>query len=292
MTNGLAVASGRVTSRGPARSRTIGLVAFLFGTAAADELPGLALVRLLGDLGIGEVAARGLLARMRHDGQIRAVRHGREVGYRLDGPLAAAFRRLRSPSPPPAWDGHFHALLHHVPEEHRGYRDRLRRMATFAGYGVMQPGVLVAVRDPSAAVAPVLADAPAGCRIHHATLAVDTADAARIAIDAWDLDDLATRLREHVSTMSAALAQEGRPPTSAAALRRFVELRNAPLVDLVADPGLPVALLPPDWPGGELARLMGQVQDRYGSVAAQYVRGVLAEVRRRPAGSGAPGPGP
>lgn len=290
MTNGLAVASETVTSRKPGRSRTIGLVPFLFGTAAVDELPALALVRLLGDLGTSEVAARGLLARMRRDGQIRAVRHGREVGYCLDGPFAAAFRRLRSPRPPPAWAGHFHALLHHIPEEHRGYRDRLRRMATFAGYGVMQPGVLVAVRDPSAAIAPVLDDAPAGCRLHHATLALDQADAARIAVDAWDLDDLAARLRDHVATLTAALARGERPPTSAAALRRFVELRNAPLVDLVADPVLPAVLLPPDWPGTELASAMARVQDRYGPPAVEYVRSVLSPTPM-PAGNAARAPG-
>ena len=254
----------------------MGLVAFLFGAAAVDELPGLVLVRLLGDLGISEVAARGLLARMRRDGQIRAIRHGREVGYRLHGPFAAAFQRLRSPKPHPTWDGHFRALLHHIPEEHRGYRDRLRRTATFAGYGVLQPGVLVAVRDLSAAIEPVVAEAPAGCRLHHGSLAVDPADAVRIAVRSWDLDDLATRLRGHVASMTAALTRDEGPTSSARALRRFVELSNAPLVDMVGDPGLPAVLLPSGWPGGELATAMGQVQDRYAPPAQAYVRSVLA----------------
>lgn len=95
----LTVVSDKVTSGRSGRSWTVGLVASLFGTSGVDELPGLALVRLLGDLGTGEAAARGLLARMRRDGQLRAVRHGRQVGYRLHGAFAAAFERLREPPP-------------------------------------------------------------------------------------------------------------------------------------------------------------------------------------------------
>lgn len=52
-------------------------------------------------------------------------------------------------------------------------------------------------------------------------------------------------------------------------------VRNAPLVDMVGDPGVPAALLPPGWPGAELAVAMGRVQDRYGPVAQAYVRAVL-----------------
>src|ERR1700724_1940712 len=80
----------------PQRSQTVALVPFLFGVTGTDELAGVALTRLLGDLGIGAAAARQQLARMRRDGQLSASRRGRGVDYRLAGPFAATFRRLRA----------------------------------------------------------------------------------------------------------------------------------------------------------------------------------------------------
>src|SRR4030081_307825 len=48
----------------PQRSQTVALVPFLFGVTGADERAGVALARLLGDLGMGAAAARQQLARM------------------------------------------------------------------------------------------------------------------------------------------------------------------------------------------------------------------------------------
>jgi len=42
----------------PQRSQTVALVPFLFGVTGTDELAGVALTRLLGDLGMGAAAAR------------------------------------------------------------------------------------------------------------------------------------------------------------------------------------------------------------------------------------------
>src|SRR5579862_1935978 len=61
----------------PQRSQTVALVPFLFGVTGTDELAGVALTRLLGDLGMGAAAARKQLARMCRDGQLSASRRGR-----------------------------------------------------------------------------------------------------------------------------------------------------------------------------------------------------------------------
>ena len=74
----------------PQRSQTVALVPFLFGVTGTDELAGVALTRLLGDLGTGAAAARQQLARMCRDGQLSTSRRGRGGDYRLAGPFAAA----------------------------------------------------------------------------------------------------------------------------------------------------------------------------------------------------------
>lgn len=257
------------------RRQTIGLVPFLFGVAQTDQLAGVVLVRLLGELGLGVAAARQQLSRMRNDGQLNAIRRGRGVDYQLAGPFAATFRRLRSSGePPPPWAGQFRTLLYQMPEAQRAYRDRLRRSAQLLGYGLLQPGVLISVPDLSDELAAVLAAAPPGCHIHRGTLHVSTTAAAAIARTAWDLDELADAFREQLATLSLAMGAHGTPPATAGTLRRLSQLRNTPLVDLISDPGLPPQLLPANWPGPELAHLMKQVRDRYLPPAAQYIHAV------------------
>ena len=269
----------------PQRSQTVALVPFLFGVTGTDELAGVALTRLLGDLGMGAAAARKQLARMCRDGQLSASRRGRGVDYRLAGPFAATFRRLRSGATmtPPSWEGHFHAVMYRVPEAHRAYRDRLRRIAQLVGYGLMQQGVLIAPRDLSGHIAAVLADAPPGCQIQQAAIDLPAADAARIARSAWDLDDVADSLRGHIAALRATSDASAVPPATAETLRRLAQLLNAPYVDVIRNPGLPAELLPADWPAPELAGLMSQARGRYLPSARQYANAVIETFATRKA---------
>jgi phenylacetic acid degradation operon negative regulatory protein len=274
----------------PQRSTTVALVPFLFGVTGADELGGVALTRLLGDLGVSAGAARQQLARMRRDGQLSASRRGRGTGYRLAGPFAATFRRLRSGAArtPPPWEGYFHAVMYQVPEARRAYRDRLRRIAQLVGYGLMQQGVLIAARDLSGHLAAVLAEAPPGCQIQQASIGVPAADAARIALSAWDLEDVASSLRGHIATLSASSDASTTPPATAETLRRLEQLLNAPNVDLIRNPNLPTELLPADWPAPQLADLMSQVRGRYLPAARQYATAVIEASASRKADPACP----
>ncbi|MFC4948376.1 PaaX family transcriptional regulator C-terminal domain-containing protein [Pseudonocardia sp. GCM10023141] len=276
--NEVTVTSEKVTSERPRRSRSLSLVAFLFGVADVDELPGLALVQLLGELGMSTSAARGLLARMRSDGQLATSRRGREVDYRMAGPFAATFRRLRDGGSRglPSWEGHFHALVYQMPEEHRAYRDRLRRIAQLVGYGQLQPGILIAARDVAGEMAGVLAAAPTGVRVHRATLGFPTETAAEIARSTWELDALADTFRGHCTTLSAALVDSTPPPPTTDTLRTLARIVNDAAVDLIDDPRLPGALLPAGWPVAELGVLFERVNARFGPPAAQHVHAVIA----------------
>ncbi|MBW0105694.1 PaaX family transcriptional regulator C-terminal domain-containing protein [Pseudonocardia sp. KRD291] len=252
----------------------------MFQLSGRSELPGVALVGLLGEFGLGTAAARRHLARMREDGQLAGVRSGRGTSYRMAGPFGRRVVQLGQEigTAAPAWEGHFHALLFAVPESRRAYRDRLRRVALLVGYGQLQPGVLISVGDRSAPLAEILAECPDDARVTRATIALDTAEAARLAVPAWDLDDVAATLTGHARTIESVLAEDTAPAADGATLRRFGELFNAVFIDLVRDPRLPDELRPPDWPHHRLLAAMQALRERYQPPAEQFLHRRLADL--------------
>jgi phenylacetic acid degradation operon negative regulatory protein len=264
---------------GPAvPGRSAQFVPFLFGVTQRPELSGPALVRLLGDLGVTPAAARGLLARLRSGGSLASRRDGRFLLYRLDGWMAVGFERIRTEPVPPVWEGHFHALVHHVPEEHRAYRDALRRAAMLRGFGVLTGGVLVSLRDRFDDLSPLLADAPAQARLFRCRIGMDTADAARAASHAWDVPDVLARQRARIAQLRADLAAGGLvEPRDGEALRRFTDVTSAALLDLLATPPLPLELRPPDWTADLLRATVDEVQEAWYPAVASYVNRVLQE---------------
>jgi phenylacetic acid degradation operon negative regulatory protein len=252
----------------------VGLVPFLFGVTGRAELPGGVLTGLLADLGLSRSAARALIARMRGNGQLASARRGREVDYRLVGNFALGFERIRSGAARPVtpWTGSFHALLYQVPEAQRAFRDLLRRHALFTGYGIMQPGVLIALTDRSASLAHVLTEKPDGASVRVGTLALSAADAAAVAYEAWDLATVGANYRSHIASLRSALASTAELPPAADTLRAFADLSMPPLVDTLRDPGLPPELRPTDWPWAELVGLLDEVNARYGPPSVSYAR--------------------
>ncbi|EWM17234.1 PaaX family transcriptional regulator C-terminal domain-containing protein [Kutzneria sp. 744] len=254
--------------------RSVGLVPFLFGVTGEQELPGAVLTGLLADLGLSRTAARALIARMRVNGQLASTRRGREVDYRLAGNFARGFERIKSGSARAVtpWEGRFHALLYQVPEGQRAFRDLLRRHALFTGFGIMQPGVLIALTDLSPRLADVLAEKPDGASVRIGTIALSDADAAAVAYEAWDLAAVGANYRAHIASLRTAMQSTAELPAAAETLRAFAELTMPPMVDTLRDPGLPPELRPPDWPWAELTGLLEQVNARYWRPAIAYVR--------------------
>lgn len=270
-----------VTSSGPpGRGRSVRLVPFLFGIAGAldrTELPGPVLVRLLGDLGLTAPAARALIARMQRDGQLAGRRTGRTVDYRLVGEFARAFERIRTAATGPPWTGQFHALLYQVPERHRAFRDQLRRVAVFAGYGLLQQGVLISAVDRRTQLADLLAAAPDGAQLLFCELRLSTVDASRAAYQAWDLGALAQTYRRHTRALRAAIDRHGTPRPDGRTLRRLADLLGEPLVDTLRATALPPELIPPDWPLPQLRTAIGELQRGYMPPIVEYVGGLLAD---------------
>lgn len=258
----------------PAAGRSVGLVPFLFGVTGRTELPGGALTDLLIDTGLTRSAARALIARMRTGGQLASAKRGREVDYRLAGNFARGFERVRSGAARPVtpWNGRFHALLYQVPEGQRAFRDQLRRHALFTGYGIMQPGVLIALTDLSPRLAEVLAAKPSDASVRVGTIALSVDDAAEVAIEAWDLASVGANYRDHILSLRTALKDDEELPATAATLKAFADLSMPPLVDTLRDPGLPPELRPADWPWAELVDLIEQINTRYWPPSISYAQ--------------------
>lgn len=253
-----------------------GVVAFLFGVAETTSLPGPALVRLLGDVGLTESAARSLLARLRRSGDLRTSRSGRTATYTLTGAMLTAWRRgdaLGRGHTADPWDGTLHGILWSVPETHRAYRDHLRRLARLAGYAPLHPGLFVSVADHWRIVADQAGQAPPGARVGPLELRMDPADAAAAARDAWNLDALAGRCRALTVTLQR--SREAQVTPGPESLRRFVETAHPVYTALVADPGLPAELLPDDWPMPLLLTELHAVLARYHEPLSEYLREIL-----------------
>ncbi|MFF7725213.1 hypothetical protein [Streptomyces sp. NPDC008001] len=271
--------TGRQLGASVSRGANVGLVPFLYGVAGREELPGVALVKLLTDVGLTPAGARSLIARMRRDGLIAASPRGRGADYRLVGTFLESFRRIRRGAPePPPWDGGFHAVFYTVPEARRAYRDRLRRAAALARYGLMQPGVLISPADRRDHLLAELGGPPEEGTVYFGRIELSPADAARAAYRAWELAELARRYREHDARLRAAVEEQPVPPgPSAAALAAYVQLFGGSLVDtLRTPPGLPPELLPGDWPLPALLATVGRAFAHFGPPVTAYVEGVIA----------------
>jgi len=271
--------------RRPSRGRSVALVAFLFGITGCPALPGVVLRRLLEDVGLSAAAARALLSRMRRHGLLVTERRGRNVDYRLAGDFARGFERVRDQvmAQPTEWSGRYHALLYQVPEQHRSFRDELRRTAVLSGYGILQQGVLIAPTDRRDPLSSLLARKPAGAQVWLSTLEMPPAEAARAASIAWDLADLAERYDAHIERLSGRLAAQepgsgaGSRPTSDAnraggeLIRDYADLLAPALTDTLREPGLPVTLMPADWPGPKFRTILDQFTTTFGPATQRYL---------------------
>jgi phenylacetic acid degradation operon negative regulatory protein len=269
---GTIVSDTNIGSDRGSRGRAIGQVAFLFGLTGRERLSGGQLRRMLGDLGTSPDAARTLLARMVRTGLLTSHREGRTTSYALAGSFQAGFARVRDQAMtrPTAWGGQFFALLYAVPEEHRAFRDALRRAALLSGYGLLQPGVLVALTDRRHVLAELLAGTPGTAQVRAATLGMSVTEAAEVAATAWNLPALARTFRDHIAALDAASAAP--EPTT---LRAYVHVFQPALSDTLREPALDPALLPPDWPGPALRQAFDRFERRHAVMTERYLREVL-----------------
>lgn len=254
-----------------------GAILFAFGLAGPQRqaIPGPALVSILGALGFTEANARATILRMRREGRLSSHRHGPVVDYELASASRAIADEVLEPviGERPAWKGSFQALFFTVPESARGYRDALRRAAVLAGFGSLQPGVLVTQdRRRWARLEPILGAAPAGSRLLRAELRLEAAEARAAAAVAWPLEELAGRYRQQAAMLEA-LARKSSvdPPEPAVAVRMLWESMAPLFMTAIEDPNLPAELLPLDWPGELMRQAVVDASMALAPLAASYL---------------------
>jgi phenylacetic acid degradation operon negative regulatory protein len=202
-------------------------------------------------------AARQALTRTAAAGLLTPHRVGRRTRWQLTpagrDSLIAAERRLFAPGPEGDWNGDWLILLTTVPEHHRNLRHQLRTALGWAGFGSLGPGVWISPHPTHAAEARQILDTlgdPVHSTLMHARLD-DPAERHRLATQAWNVTDLEAQYRAFLDHFTPI-----HPTTPGDALAHLAHLVYQWRRLLLADPGLPPTLLPPDWSGEQARHLL------------------------------------
>lgn len=230
------------------------------------QAPVAALVQLLAPVGVAAPAVRTAVSRMVRQDWLTPVALPNGAGYRLTSravrrldAAAARIYRTRNSDWNGAWD-----LLVLEPIRPRPTRERVRSGLSFLGYAPISDSTWIGP-VPSAEVATLLD--PEEVRFNRFAAADD--DPATLAARAWDLDALAASYQQWLDFADKLLAAPPTDDEQAFAVR--FELVHEWRKFLFSDPGLPAALLPPDWPGHRAARFFDEAAGRLMAGASRYV---------------------
>jgi phenylacetic acid degradation operon negative regulatory protein len=228
-------------------------------------------VEALGLVGFEEKAARQALARSAAAGLLTPRRVGRRTRWHLTraghDALAAAKERLFATGPEQDWNGDWLILLATVPENHRNLRHRLRTALSWAGFGSLGPGVWLSPHPSHATEArQVLADLGDAVQgtILHARLD-NPEERQRLVTQAWDVAELDRQYRSFLDRFTPV-----RPGSPGMALAELAHLLYQWRRLLLADPGLPPSLLPPQWSGEQARRLLLERHPRWQRTASAW----------------------
>ena len=239
-------------------------------------LPISVLVRLLAELDVDEPSARSAISRLKRRGLLVADKRGGVAGYGLSPEAGAILdegdARIFSPAEPRLADGWVLAVFS-VPESERAQRHTLRTQLSALGFGAAAAGVWVAPAHRYELTAATL-------RRHGLDGYVDLfraeylafGDIGKLARQWWDLGALRDAYTEFMRCHEAAVAEAVTPARAFAAwMRALTAFRRLPY----RDPGLPVELLPADWPAPAARELFATLRETLGRPAGDFVAGGL-----------------
>lgn len=248
----------------------------------ADPLPSAALVDLLADFGVSDVAARAALSRMVKRGLLVSTRSGRRTFYAMTPRAQQVMRRgaeriVAFGVDDDDWDGRWSLVAFSVPEANRAAREALRTRLRWLGFAPLYDALWVSPRPHHDEALAELNDlgVTAATAFIAATPAV--AGASLTPESAWDVAELAERYRRFVATWEpthAALGQGAIAPADA--LIKRTELMDEWRAFPGIDPDLPRKLLPVDWPRQRARELFLDTYEALGAPASVRVRQVIA----------------
>jgi phenylacetic acid degradation operon negative regulatory protein len=258
------------------------LIVTIYGLYARDDgwLPVAALVRLLADLDVDEPAVRSAISRLKRRGLLEAVRRGGVAGYALsEGAqtiLEEGDARIFAPPTPRLADGWLLAVFS-VPETERAKRHTLRSQLGALGFGAAAAGVWVAPAHRFELTAATLErHGLAGYVDLFRAEYLAFGDIATHARAWWNLDDLRADYDGFLAGYTPVLHRDPARPF-ADWVRALTAWRRLPY----RDPGLPVELLPADWPGSDARALLAELRRRLAEPARASALRTLATGLRR-----------
>ncbi len=258
------------------------------------------LVSLTGALGIEAPQARTGIARLRAKGLLVSERRG-AAGYALNPGAVPMLERgdrrifeVRRMDPAEPWC----LVSFSISEDRRGARGMLRRRLQWMGAGLAAPGLWICPGHLADEAEQILLDL--GLREQSTVFLSGEPRVAGELADAvarwWDLEALAETHRGFLERVAALplpsppsgspLSGSPLPPSSGsgggsasaagAAFAGYARLVDAWRPIPYIDPGLPVPLLPRDWPGLESEREFARLSAELADPAREYVRAVTA----------------
>lgn len=249
----------------------------LFGDhlrSRGDRAPVASLVRVLAPLGVTAPAVRTAISRMVRQGWLAPVEVAGGRGYaltprarqRLDDAGARIYRTRDN-----KWKGSWDLLVLTAAPSRSG-RERVRSALSFLGYAQLADGTWISPFTSPEVEAVLTAEGVAVTRFE----AYD-GDPARLAGRAWDLEALGAAYASWHAAARELVADPGRVLGTVATdedERAFVvrsHLVHEWRKFLFSDPGLPVELLPADWPGHDAARFFAEEAARLLPAASRFV---------------------
>jgi phenylacetic acid degradation operon negative regulatory protein len=254
------------------------LIVTVYGLYARGDgswLPIARLVRLLAELDVDEPAVRSAISRLKRRGLLVASRRGGVAGYALstagEAILAEGDARIFAPAEPALADGWLLAVFS-VPETERARRHTLRSELAGLGFGTVAPGVWVAPAHryelTSASLARLnLTDYVDLFRVEYLAFG----DIGKLAEQWWDLGALRAEYDAFLAGYRDAGAGE---PTGRPAFADWVRVLTAWRRLPYHDPGLPIELLPADWPAPRARALFDALRARLAGPAARFVASI------------------
>ncbi|WP_049568738.1 PaaX family transcriptional regulator C-terminal domain-containing protein [Streptomyces sp. SBT349] len=270
-------AQGVPTSSGHAlRPQTLLLALFgdhVLGRGVAVATGGV--IAVLNRLGVGEHATRAAVTRMTRRGLLRPVRRGRQVFLALAprgvAVLEDGLRRLEAEIVDRAWDGRWTLLAFSVPETRRADRHALRTHLGWAGFAPLRSGLWISPRGTDVSRVLSELDLLDHAEVFRAEATLWT-DPVRIAREAWDLPAIAAGHQGFLDRWSGEYSGELDD------LSRRTRITAEWLLLIRQDPRLPMALLPPTWPGIRAQELFRTRQSQLAGAASEPAAALLTPI--------------
>ncbi|MBF6353902.1 PaaX family transcriptional regulator [Nocardia higoensis] len=278
--------TAEIESTGAAGGRDTRLAQFIitiFGLCARAEgnwLSVASVVALMADLGAEGQAVRSSISRLKRRNVLVSERHAGAAGYSPAPQTLEAlaegdtriFHRTRATE-----DDGWVVAVFSVPESEREKRHSLRTTLTRLGYGTAAPGVWVAPGNLARETEQMLQRRELSSYVDLFTgRHLGFGDLREKVTTWWDLDELTALYTEFLQRYRPVLYRvTSEDITPCEAFQLYVPMltqwRRLPYLD----PGIPLSLLPPAWPGEAAGTLFDQLNEALSSPAHKHALAVI-----------------